>query len=78
MAVGKPIIGAINGCCASFIRNNEIGYTCISWDIEALAKLIKDLNVNDLFNIGNNSKEVYFRKYSKSFYKLINFFLAPS
>lgn len=29
MASGKPIIGSINGSCADFIKNNEIGYVWI-------------------------------------------------
>lgn len=41
MAVGKPIIGAINGSCSNFIRNNDVGYACLSRDHEALANLIK-------------------------------------
>lgn len=44
MAVGKPIIGAINGSCANFIKNNNIGYICNSEDSNALANIIKALN----------------------------------
>lgn len=28
MAVGKPIVGAINGSFMNFIKNNDIGYCC--------------------------------------------------
>ena len=70
MAVGKPVIGSINGSCANFIINNEIGYTCASRDYEALANLIKGLDIKELREIGKHSKEVYFKKYSKD--KFIN------
>ena len=68
--VGKPVIGAINGSCSNFIINNQIGYTCKAQDHEALAKLILELDEQDLKRIGKNSREVYFRKYSKD--KFIN------
>lgn len=74
MAVGKPIIGAINGSCSTFIKDNEIGFTCPSGDSEALANLIKNLNINELRTIGKHAKDVYFKKYSKSIFmnKLIS------
>lgn len=68
MAVGKPIIGVINGSCANFIVNNGIGYVCKSGDSETLAKLIKGLDLNELKKIGEHSKEVYFKKYSKNIF----------
>lgn len=66
MASGKAIIGAINGSCANFIVNNGIGHVCKSGDSETLAKLIKGLDLNKLKEIGEHSKEVYFKKYSKN------------
>lgn len=45
MAVGKPIIGAINGSCSNFIINNGVGLACQSGDSEALANLIKSLDI---------------------------------
>ena len=66
MAVGKPIIGAINGSCASFIKNNIIGYACNSEDSEALANLVKNLKAEELERIGKKSKDVYIAKYSKN------------
>ena len=74
MAVGKPIIGSINGSCANFIKNNEVGYACNSGDSEALAKLIENLDINNLKEIGKRSREVYFRKYCKEIFinKLIS------
>ena len=68
MATGKPIIGAINGSCADFIKNNDIGYACPSGDSKALANLIKGLDLKELQMIGERSKDVYFKKYSKSIF----------
>lgn len=74
MAVGKPVIGAINGSCANFISNNGIGYSCKSADFIGLFELIKKLNINNLRAIGARSKDVYFKKYSKAIFfdRLIN------
>ena len=74
MASGKPIIGSINGSCADFIKNNEIGYVCSSMDSESLANIIKGLDINILKDIGEHSREVYFKKYSKDIFigKLID------
>ena len=68
MAVGKPVIGTINGSCANFIKNNDIGYVCPSGDSEALGNLIKNLDLKELQTIGKRSKDVYFKKYSKSIF----------
>ncbi len=70
MAVGKPIIGAVNGSCANFIKNNQVGYACNAEDSEALAKLILEIDEKEIKNIGKNAREVYLRKYSKE--KFIN------
>ncbi|MDD3999376.1 MAG: glycosyltransferase family 4 protein [Bacilli bacterium] len=74
MAVGKPVIGSINGSCANFIKNNDVGFTCPSGDSEALANLIESLDLKELQGIGERSKNVYFKKYSKSIFmnKLIS------
>lgn len=68
MAAGKPIIGAVNGSCANFIKNNGIGFICKSKDSIALAKLIKDLDTIQLKEIGATAKKIYFEKYSKSLF----------
>ena len=68
MAAGKPVIGAINGSCANFIKNNEVGYSCNATNPEELAKLIKQLSISELQEIGKHAKEVYFRKYSKTLF----------
>ena len=65
MAVGKPIIGAINGSCNNFIVNNQIGYSVSSGDYQAFANLILKLDEAELKQIGKKSREVYFKKYSK-------------
>lgn len=74
MAVGKPVIGAINGSCANFISNNGVGYSCKSADFIGLFELIKKLNINDLRTLGVRSRDVYFKKYSKVIFfdRLIN------
>ena len=68
MAVGKPIIGTINGSCANFIKNNEVGFACESGNSEVLANLIKSLDLKELQSIGKHSRDVYFKKYSKSMF----------
>lgn len=68
MAVGKPVIGALNGSCSNFIKNNGVGFVCSSGDSEALANLISGLNLKELKAIGNHSKDVYLKKYSKSIF----------
>ncbi|MDY5669177.1 MAG: glycosyltransferase family 4 protein [Bacilli bacterium] len=68
MAAGKPIIGAINGSCANFINNNNVGYICPSGDSVTLANLIKNLDLKELQVIGEHSKDVYSKKYSKSIF----------
>lgn len=65
MAAEKPIIGAVNGSCANFIRNNKVGYACNSNNSKALASIIKGLQVSDLTKIGMQAKEIYFKKYCK-------------
>ena len=66
MAVGKPIIGAINGSCSDFINENKIGFTCPAENFEALANLIKGLDLKTLRAIGKHAKDVYFKSYSKT------------
>ena len=68
MAAGKPIIGAINGSCANFIKNNDVGFACSSGNSEALANLIKGLDLKELQMIGECSKDAYLKKYSKSIF----------
>ena len=65
MAAGKPIIGAVNGSCANFIKDNELGYACASGDADALANIIKRLDAEELHKIGKNTKEVYNNIFNK-------------
>ena len=68
MAVGKPIIGAINGSCYNFIKNNEIGYSCSSGNNQSLADLISGLDINELIKVGMHARDVYFAKYCKKIF----------
>ena len=58
MAVGKPVIGVINGNCPAFIESNNIGYSCSSGDSYRLVNLIKNLKISKLVNIDKHSKEI--------------------
>ena len=68
MAAGKPIIGAVNGSCANFISDNNIGFCCNAGDSDELAKLIKSLNIKNLYSVGNNSKRIYISTYRKELF----------
>ena len=68
MAAGKPVIGSINGSCANFIKNNNIGYSCDANQYEELANLIKKLDFVQIQKTGNHSKKIYFEKYCKTIY----------
>lgn len=65
MAAGKPIMGAINGSCSNFIRENKLGYVVPSRDSRALAERIKELDFQKIKAIGHHSREVYFSQYCK-------------
>lgn len=65
MAAGKPIIGIANGSCANFIKNNQIGYSVSSENIEELVELINHLDLYDLAKIGAHAKNIYLTKYSR-------------
>lgn len=68
MAVGKPVIGSINGSCSEFIKNNNIGFCCASDDYKALAALIQKINYEELKTIGKHAKSVYQKKYRKNIF----------
>ena len=68
MAAGKPVIGAVNGSCYEFIKNNEIGLCCESNSYIKLAEIINGLDSITLKKIGDNSRRVYFLKYQKTFF----------
>ena len=68
MAVGKPVIGAINGSCYNFIKNNEIGYSCSSGNCQSLADLISELDIIELPKVGIHARDVYFAKYNKKIF----------
>lgn len=60
MAVGKPIIGAINGSCANFITENGLGFVCPSENFEELATIIKTMSQEQMVNAKNKVKKIYF------------------
>ncbi len=68
MAAGKPIIGALNGSGATFIIDNNLGYACPSNDVNGLVNIIKNININDLKEIGKHSYQVYKDKYNKELF----------
>ena len=68
MAAGKIIVGAVNGSCSSFITNNHIGSVCEAENYIALANIILQLNEEKMRTVGENSRKVYFEKYSKKIF----------
>jgi glycosyltransferase involved in cell wall biosynthesis len=68
MAVGKPIIGAINGSCANFIINNDIGFVSPSENYYLLSELILKLDSCKLTKCSKKSKEIYFGHFSKTIF----------
>lgn len=66
IAAGKPVIGAINGSGANFIRNKDIGLSCAAGDFNALAKTISSLNAKQLNYFAEKSKTIYELEYNKS------------
>ncbi len=66
MAAGKPIIGAINGETRHVIEEAECGLCCDAEDYRALANLILEFRNSDKKELmGLNSKQFYFKNYSK-------------
>ena len=68
MASGKPIIGSINGSGASFIIDNNLGYVCPSNDVNGLVNIIKNINIDNLKQIGKHAYQVYLDKYNKELF----------
>lgn len=66
IAAGKPVVGAVDGNCASFISDNGIGYVCPSEDHEALAKTIRSLTKEELLKVGEHAKRIYQERFSKA------------
>ena len=65
-AAGKPVAGAVDGSCASFISDNEIGYVCPSEDHKALAKTIRSLTKEELVKVGEHAKRIYRERFNKA------------
>lgn len=68
MAAGKPIIGAVNGACANFIKENNIGLVCNAGDCESLACLIKHFDSEKMTSIKNRCRSTYLLSYSKEIF----------
>lgn len=65
IAAGKPVIGAITGSGANFIRNKKIGFSCDSGDYKYLATLISNLSFKQLDQFSKTAKKVYETTYNK-------------
>lgn len=66
MAVGKPIIGAINGETRRVIHDAQCGFSCEAEDYKALADLIKQFcNTDKKLEMGKNAAKFYNKNYSK-------------
>lgn len=69
LASGKMILGAVNGEAKSIINSNNVGLAGESGDFIKLADnaiILKNLTFQQKLQIENNSKNLYFRQYSKN------------
>lgn len=69
MASGKIILGAINGEAKSIINNNNVGLASESGDFNSLSSnaiFLKNLTTSQKILFENNSKNLYFKEFSKS------------
>jgi glycosyltransferase involved in cell wall biosynthesis len=79
LAVGKPIIGSLNGEGAQVITDAQAGYVVPAGNSEALAEVIlkmSRMNVEELRLMGENGREYFFENYENNMLidKLINIF----
>lgn len=65
IAAGKPVIGAITGSAANFIKNKNIGLSTNSGNYKSLAHLITTLSTEKLNEFSKNAKNVYESTYNK-------------
>ena len=70
MAVGKPIIGAIDGETATVIKRSECGYCGRAEDVDELVENIrKFISIStDRKTMGMNAREYYEKNFKKSFF----------
>lgn len=66
IAAGKAIIGAINGSCATFIKENNIGLVCSSKNYKKLSFLIRNISHNEVAAFSKNALSVYKIKFNRS------------
>lgn len=69
LAVGKPIVGAINGEGAALIRNAGAGYVCAAGDYHALASVVlalSRLSQTERDVMGNNGRRVSDLEFNRS------------
>lgn len=72
IASGKPVIGAVNGSCANFIKNKGIGLTCNSGDYKELAKIINNISKKEIEVFSNKAFNIYKNEYNKNrFIKMV-------
>ncbi len=79
LAVGKPIIGSLNGEGAQVIMDAQAGYAVPAGNSEALAEVIlkmSRMNVEELRLMGENGREYFFENYENNMLidELINIF----
>jgi glycosyltransferase involved in cell wall biosynthesis len=67
MALGKPIIGVLDGEGAKLIIDSNCGIVEENYNYEELAKKINSfasINSSELINKGENAKKYYFKHFS--------------
>ncbi|MDY5440683.1 MAG: glycosyltransferase family 4 protein [Candidatus Enteromonas sp.] len=68
LACGKPIIGAISGSCANFIRECGAGMVVEAEDSAGLARIITEFAEGDYSEFGRNGRDYYFEHLSQDRY----------
>lgn len=69
MAVGKPVLGFINGECAELIKKADCGFTSVAEDSIKLAELVTEisrLSSEELLAKGLNGQDFYRRNFMRS------------
>jgi glycosyltransferase involved in cell wall biosynthesis len=69
MAVGKPILGFLDGAAANIIEEANCGFVVSSDDIDGMVSMIINVILpqnNDLPNLGQNGKSYYDMNFSKN------------
>ena len=77
LAAGKPIIGAINGSTAEFIKEYQVGKVCSAGDFNGFANIFSNLDSNFINEASMKSKVLYnsmFKKDKFIWYVISTFF----